>query len=86
MLKLMEFSKKSKCALEIKVDPYLNWNSNYLNFKNAQILYVASYWSPRNYKNTWAFYKNALLFISKQIRQQKIENRKQKEEKGKKET
>src|ERR1041385_3066339 len=54
-----------------------------LNFKNAQILNETSYWSPRVYKNIWAFNKNALLFIWSKTKQRKIENRKQKQRKRK---
>src|SRR3954464_11375757 len=78
--------KYSNRGLEIKFDPIWIEIKNILNFKNAQILYVASYWSPSICKNIGAFNKNALLFVWSKTKQRKLENRKQKEEKGKRES
>src|SRR4051812_14990441 len=74
--------QKSKCALEIKYDPYLILNSNKLNFKNARNLGVVFYWPPSNYKIVWAFNKNALLFLlrAKQITEKE---KKKKRKRGK---
>ena len=47
------FFKNSNSRLEIKLNAYLNWNSNNLNFKNSQNLGLTSTKSPKFYKNNW---------------------------------
>ena len=78
---LIDFSKNPNSRLEIKLNTYLNWDSNNLNFKNAQILDVTSYWSPSIYKNIWVFIKNALLFNLEQNLQKKKKTETEKEKK-----
>ena len=54
---LMVFFKYSNRSMELNKYPYLNLNSNILNFKNSQTLDVTSHWSLKGIYEFLAFIK-----------------------------